>query len=106
MNDATKLATMSVLRSILIAAGGYAVAKGWVAESNVEQTVGTVLVFVTAVWGVIDKYLAERKAAEREAVAVNAGIAAANASPTNIPPVHPVDVPAVIAEFSPPKETK
>lgn len=106
MNEAAKLAVMSVVRSSLIAAGGYAVAKGWITASGLEQIVGAILVLATAMWGAIDKYIAERKAVAREAVAVNAGIAAANASPVNIPSVHPIDVPAVIAEFSPPKEGK
>lgn len=55
MNDSMKLAAMSVLRSVLIAAGGAAVAKGWISEGMLEQGVGAFVVLATLVWGAIDK---------------------------------------------------
>lgn len=55
MNDAMKLAAMSVLRSVLITLGGVAVAKGYLTNTGLEQVVGAVIVIVTAAWGAFDK---------------------------------------------------
>lgn len=55
MTDPTKLALMSIVRSALIAAGGYAVAKGWIGQGNLEQIVGAIIVLLTATWGAVDK---------------------------------------------------
>lgn len=39
------------IRTLLIALGGGAVAKGWVTESALEPLVGAVVVIATALWG-------------------------------------------------------
>lgn len=55
MNEAVKLALLSVLRSTLIAAGGFAVTKGWISADMLTQIVGAILVVATAAWGAVDK---------------------------------------------------
>lgn len=55
MNEASKLAALSVLRSILIAAGSYAVSKGYIDENALNQLVGGLVVVIAAAWGAIDK---------------------------------------------------
>ena len=52
-------------------------------------------------WGIWDKYRTEARAQAREVVAVNAGIAEANAATANIPPVPAEAVPAIIEKHSP-----
>lgn len=55
MNDATKLGLMSVLRTVLVAVGSYAVTKGWLDDATMQQVVGGVVVLLTALWGFLDK---------------------------------------------------
>lgn len=55
MNEALKLAGLSVLRSVLIAVGGIAVAKGYISNTGLEQVVGALIVVITAAWGAADK---------------------------------------------------
>lgn len=50
-----KEAIFGVVRAVLAAVGGWAVAQGWVDESTVEQVVGAVLVIATAAWSVRSK---------------------------------------------------
>lgn len=106
MNEANKQAILSGIRSILAIIGGVVTAHGYASDETAKEIIGAIMAVVPIIWGIWDKYQSERKTAAREAVAVNAGVALANSAPTNLPPVHPADVPAVIAEFSPPKESK
>lgn len=101
MNEATKQALLSAIRSVLIIFGSILTAHGYASDETVKEVIGALMAVVPIVWGVWDKYRSENKTAAREVVAVNAGVALANAAPTNLPPVHPDDVPAVIQEFSP-----
>lgn len=55
MNEGIKLAALSVFRSVLIAAGSYAVARGWIGQGDLEQVVGAVVVIAAAAWGAVDK---------------------------------------------------
>lgn len=104
MNEVTKQALLSVVRSSLMILGSLLVAHGYASKELVNEVVGALMAGIPAAWGVWDKYQAERKTAAREVVAVNAGVALSNSTPAIVPPVHPTDVPAVIQEFSTPKE--
>lgn len=106
MNEATKQAILSAVRSILIIFGSIITAHGYASDESVKEVIGALMAAIPIAWGVWDKYQVERKAAAREAVALNAGIAVVNASPTNVSPVHPAEAPAIIKEFSPQKEGK
>ena len=53
--DGKKNAILSVVRSILIAAGGWAVGKGYISEPGLQELVGAVMVIASAAWGAIDK---------------------------------------------------
>ena len=55
MNDAMKLGLMSVLRTVLVAVGSFAVTKGWIDDATMQQVVGGLVVILTAVWGFLDK---------------------------------------------------
>jgi hypothetical protein len=55
MTPEQKQALLSVLRSILIAVGAYAVGKGWLTESVVAEAVPALIVVLTAAWGAVEK---------------------------------------------------
>jgi hypothetical protein len=46
---------MSILRSILIAAGGFAVTKGYIDNDTLQQVVSAIVVLAAAAWGAVDK---------------------------------------------------
>lgn len=73
MNDVTKQAVLSVTRSLLIMLGSVLATKGVVNAETAEAAIGVVTVVLPAVWGVWDKYQAERKTQEREVAAVKMG---------------------------------
>lgn len=66
MNEASKQALLSALRSLLIIAGTSLSAKGVIAAGNVEILAGVIVTVIPIVWGIADKYIAERKAQARE----------------------------------------
>ncbi|MBI4291339.1 MAG: hypothetical protein HY661_07670 [Betaproteobacteria bacterium] len=76
--NATRQAVLSAIRSILIAIGSSWVTKGYVDSATVDSLIGAAMIIVPVIWGVWDKYRAERLARARETVAVNVGITAAN----------------------------
>jgi hypothetical protein len=55
LTDVQKLALLSALRSVLIAAGTVAVAHGWGSDGIVNLIVGGVMAAAAAAWGVVDK---------------------------------------------------
>lgn len=101
MSEELKQSILSIIRNVLSAVGGYLTGKGMVSAEVVQQGIGVVMVVAPLIWGVWEKYQQERKMKEREAVAVNVGIAVADRTPGATPPV-PVDkAPAVIEAFKP-----
>ncbi len=106
MNEAQKQATLSAIRSALISIGSILSANGYVTDQTVQLVVGLLMTVGPILWGIAAGFLKEKSTETREVVALNAGIAVANASTVNVPPVHPIDAQAVIAEFSPTKERK
>jgi hypothetical protein len=105
MDDASKQALLSAIRSLLIVIGGAMAAHGFINETLVTELVGPIMAIIPIVWGVWDKFNAEKKAAVREVAAVNAGVAVA-ATGTVGPTVRPADVPEIIKEFAPPTPPK
>jgi hypothetical protein len=61
MDDTVKQALLSAIRNLLAAGGAALAAKGFIDEATVSQVIGSVMVIVPIVWGVWDKYRAERK---------------------------------------------
>lgn len=115
MGDATKQAILSVVRSLLIVAGYWLASHGYIGggapmpgvgyedypsaytgAGMLDQIVGAIMVLISALWGVWDKYRAERAAKAREAVAVNVGIAVSNAEIGLTAPLPAAAVPEVI----------
>jgi hypothetical protein len=97
MNEASKQALLSAVRSLLVIFGSVLSAKGYTDDQTVQAVIGAVMVVITTLWGVVDKYTAEKATKTREVVAVNAGIAIADATPGPTPPAMPRDVPEIIA---------
>lgn len=97
MNTATTQALLSVLRSLLIVAGSWVTAKGYLSEGNTSELIGAIMVLVPVLWGVWQKYNSERKTKVREVTAVNVGIVVADQTVGPTPPVSAVVVPALIA---------
>lgn len=69
MDEATKQALLSALRSVLIIVGASFVSRGWLTSANVEILAGVVVTLIPIVWGIADKYIAERKTRAREEAA-------------------------------------
>jgi len=51
----TQERTLGIVRHILTFAGGYAVAKGYIDEANIETVIGAVITVVGTVWSIIAK---------------------------------------------------
>jgi hypothetical protein len=92
---------LSAVRSILVAAGASLTAHGVFNADSAGEIVGAIMVIIPLAWGVWDKYRAEKKARDRETVAINVGIVVADATVGATPLVHVDAVPALIAEVSP-----
>lgn len=96
MDEATKQAALTLLRTMLITIGGIATAKGWVTETDWQTYSGAALVIAPSVWAVWASMHKVKKADEREAVALNAGITLSNQSQDPVPPVPKEEAKAVI----------
>lgn len=106
MDDATKQSILSAFRSILVAIGSVLTAKGYVDDVTWNLLLGAAMVIGPAAWGIWDKFHAEQKTQQREAVAVNAGVALSNQSPEPTPPVTKEEAKEVIAAFAVPPTTE
>lgn len=73
MDDVTKQALLSVVRSLLVAVGSILIAHGVVNAEQWANLLGAITTAVPVVWGIYDKYKAERLTREREAAAYAAG---------------------------------
>jgi hypothetical protein len=100
MDDVTKQALLSALRSILAVVGGSLVAHGVINEGAFNEILGAVMVIIPIAWGIVDKYLSEKKTKAREVVAVNAGIAVVATGEVGAT-VRPADAPEIIKTFAP-----
>lgn len=101
MTDATTQALLSVLRSLLIVAGSWFTARGYLSESNTSELIGAITVLAPVVWGALGHFVAERKAAAREVIALTAGMVIADRTDGLTPTIAPVDVPAVLKGIAP-----
>ena len=101
MTDATIQALLSVLRSLLIVGGSWLTANNYVSGGNVEQLIGAICVLAPLLWGVWEKYSAERKAKAREVIALTAGLVIADATAGKTQTIAPVDVPDAIKAIAP-----
>lgn len=101
MDEGTKQAGLSGLRTIIAVGAGIAVAHGWITSTDATMIAGALVAIAPFAWGIWNQYAAEQKTKAREVVAVNAGVAVA-ATGTVGPTVRPVDVPTIIKDFAPP----
>lgn len=85
MDDVTKQALMSALRSLLIALGSVLVARGFLNDTTWNQIVGALMTIIPVVWGIWDKYWTESKTRVREVAAADAAIASLGADATPSP---------------------
>ena len=104
MNDVDQAAALSALRTILGILGGVLVAHGVVDSKIVEPLIGAAMAIVPIVWGVLQKYAAEKKTQAREAIALNVGIQVADRNVGATPPVPAAVVPAILNQLAPAKE--
>lgn len=79
MDSGTNQAIWSAVRSILVTAGGIIAAKGYTDTATVNEIIGALMVLIPAIYGVWQKYQSERLTKDREATAVQAGVAAKGA---------------------------
>ena len=101
MDDASKQALLSALRSLLIVLGGALAAHGVINDTLVTELVGPVMAIIPIIWGIWDKYSAEKKTAAREVVAVNSGIVAATTGGME-GMASKATAPSIIEAFAPP----
>ena len=101
MTEATIQALLSVLRSLMIVGGSWLTARGYLSESNTSEVIGAITVLLPLLWGAWQKFTAETMAKAREVVAVNVGIAVANATDGPAPAVPAGVVPELIKATAP-----
>lgn len=101
MDNATLQAFMSAVRSILIAIGATLVARGYLTDENANSIVGALLVIGPLIWGVAQKFMAEREAKKRETVAVNVGVVVADNTVGKTPSIAPASVPLLLETIGP-----
>lgn len=101
MDETQKQAALSAVRTLLGVVGGYLVGKGYTTEEMVAQVIGAIMALVPLAWGIWNAKRNEEKTKEREAVAVNVGIAVADRTHGVTPPVSADKAPAVIEAFTP-----
>jgi hypothetical protein len=100
-NPANLQAVLSFLRSMLIVAGTWFTARGYVSESNATEIIGAIAVMLPVAWGAWQKFFSEAKTKAREVVAITAGIVIADSTVGKTPTIAPVDVPAAIKAIAP-----
>lgn len=101
MKKEDKDALLSLLRTVLTTAATLLAARGVFDSETGNVLVGAVITLATGIWGMVEKYEAEKAAKQREAVALNVGIAVSNADPAITPPVPHEDVQAILKSVPP-----
>ena len=71
MTEATKNAIMSIIRVALAVVGGIMASKGYISGDEAVQLAAAVAILLPALWGIADKYIAERKTQARVVDALN-----------------------------------
>jgi hypothetical protein len=101
MDDEIRRSAWSAIRSMLIAGGAWLAGKDLLDSETASALVGSLMVALPALWGVLEKIAAERKAKAREALALNVGIVVADRVTGATPLVPASEVPALIAVVAP-----
>lgn len=101
MDEGQKQALFSAIRSLLVVGGTWAVAHGYATDAMVTEIIGAIAVIGPILYGVYQKFEAERLTKVREAKAVNVGIAIADATPGTTPAIAAENVPQIIAAVPP-----
>jgi hypothetical protein len=86
---------------MLIAGGAWLAGKNLLDNETASALVGSLTVALPALWGVLEKIVAERKAQADQATALNVGIVIADRVTGATPLVPASEVPALIAHVAP-----
>jgi hypothetical protein len=86
---------------MLIAIGAWLAGKNLLSSETASALVGSLMVVIPALIGVLEKILAERKAAQREVIAVRVGQTIADGTFGPTPLVAASEVPALIKVIAP-----
>jgi hypothetical protein len=101
MDDEIRRSVWSAVRSMLIAIGAWLAGKNLLNSETASALVGSLMVVIPALVGVLEKILAERKAKTDQAIALNVGIVVADRVSGATPLVPASEVPALIAVVAP-----
>jgi hypothetical protein len=101
MDDEIRRSVWSAIRSMLIAGGAWLAGKNLLDNETASALVGSLTVALPALWGVLEKIVAERKAKAAQAIALNVGIVVADRVTGKTPLVPASEVPALIAVIAP-----
>lgn len=96
MDEATKQASLTILRIVLGIIGAEVTKLGWADDATVQTIIGALITIGAGIWAWQASRHKVKKADEREAVAFNAGIKYSNQSPDPVPPVPKEEAKAVI----------
>lgn len=104
MDEGTRDALLSALRSALVTIGGALATTGVFGANTTEGQIalwaGVIVAIIGAVWGVWDKFQKAREVKTRETIAVQAGIASqAWKAPEPPPAVTPAQAQTLIKTF-------
>lgn len=93
----------SAVRTILAFGAGILVREGLIDLSTAAELTGAIMVLAPLAWGMWTQHRAEIEAKKRETVAVQAGVAAAQANAVVRPPetITPVEAQNIIAIHAP-----
>lgn len=105
MDEGTKQALWTAIRSLIAVAGSALTTHGILNEANASIFVGALTTIIPIAYGVWEKTQVEKRIKAREVAAVNAGIAVASTGTVG-ETARPADVPKIIADFAPPTTPK
>lgn len=101
MSAVTQAQLLTAVRYILMLAGAWVAARGYIADDQINDLVSAVMIIGPVIWGFVTNHLKERETKAREAVAVHAGAAAAMDGISI--PASPKAAQTIIKTYAPPK---
>lgn len=106
MSDVQAQVILSVIRSLLIAAGSGLVTQGYLDDTGLNALVGAAMVALPILWGALNKVNSEKKTQVRETTAVNAGLAAATPGDAPVAKVDTATAKNIIEVMRPPTDAE
>ena len=101
MNDVAMQQLWGAIRTLLGVGAGFLIGKGFVDEATATTAIGAIMTLIPLAWSAWDKHRSEKATKEREAVALNVGIAVADRTPGPTPPIKPEDTSKVLEAYKP-----